>query len=172
MQLIIVSPSGAKKDCYEQFSASRELPAFLEKFWSLSKQDQDSLVSCRHGFLAIWSQNMTYMYKYIINIECMAWTHLVWYIKYLFIYIYIYIIFVSIYSVSSVLSHKKTYLSMFQQLSWDGTYNNFGLWCNNLHPPWQGNRIQVSGLLAGGRWQQAQQEGCRRSRPQIWQTGA
>lgn len=35
---------GARKTCYKQYSGSKELPAFVHKFWSLSKQDQDALV--------------------------------------------------------------------------------------------------------------------------------
>ena len=36
--------TGALKICFKQFRDSKDLVAFLERFWGMSKQDQDALV--------------------------------------------------------------------------------------------------------------------------------
>ncbi len=35
---------GASKECFRQFKGSKEFSTFLDKFWTLGKQDQDALV--------------------------------------------------------------------------------------------------------------------------------
>ena len=42
----VKSVLGAKKECFKQFLGSKELHPFLEQFWMLSKQDQDSIAPC------------------------------------------------------------------------------------------------------------------------------
>ena len=42
---------GGKKKCFKQFNGSKELRTFLEQFWNISKQDQDSIAPCQSHVL-------------------------------------------------------------------------------------------------------------------------
>jgi len=46
VSIVLTQTRGAKKICFKQFTGSKELATFLEHFWKLSKQDQDSIVPC------------------------------------------------------------------------------------------------------------------------------
>ena len=50
-----MAPRGAKKVCFQQFAATKDLEKFVADFWALDKRDQDSLVlQIIFSFLLLW----------------------------------------------------------------------------------------------------------------------